>query len=203
MAGFSKINDFVQKIADLPDQPTPGGGYTASSLKAYWDINVELTRLAFNALIDVVESVTPNNSGAKYTGLDPVVAFGASNVQDAMQELSDALIAATTGTLPNDSIDIEKLAATVIAGLSKFYTKFGFNEYNMSFTNTHIENGVIALGSYDQVQNIDSDYVYNIYEDDYAGQSFKVSANFIPATDRKKNLFASVALPPEEASVSI
>ena len=108
---FSQVSAFTEKIADLPESPTPSGGYTHNTLKEYWDKNPEILRLALNVIVDLLNNTGDGVSGADSVGATAVGAGSATNVQGIIEEIHAAI-----KSIVNDSSGADYTGATPVGG---------------------------------------------------------------------------------------
>ena len=100
-----KVPAFEHPISQLADQPNMQPG----ELKAYFDANPEILRLALNALCDALG----DQSAASNLGFTPTAGIPVSTLQTALEYLHGMLADAVVGKLPSGSVNGDKLAQDV------------------------------------------------------------------------------------------
>lgn len=104
---FTRIDKDAGVISALPDRPNSSGGLTPAALKAKFDeLGAALKDYLNNTLCQELEGT----GGAGNIGIEEISGLTATNIQDALEALKDAIDGATTGALPNGSVSTAKLA---------------------------------------------------------------------------------------------
>lgn len=102
---FETMNDDMNIIAKLPDEPNDEGGMTAGALKATFDKAGMLAKTAINKLIAALGAST----AAGNIGFAPTAGVPKTNVQDAIENVQSQIAGVSQGAVANGSITSEKL----------------------------------------------------------------------------------------------
>jgi hypothetical protein len=82
---LEKLLAFTSKVGDLADKPN--ATMTAAQVKAQFDAAPEELRVAFNQLIDDLQSVVDGESGADNIGVTPITGLTGITVQELLEAL--------------------------------------------------------------------------------------------------------------------
>lgn len=107
---FETMNDDMNIIAKLPDEPNDEGGMTAGALKATFDKAGMLAKTAINKLIAALGAST----AAGNIGFAPTAGVPKTNVQDAIENVQSQIAGVAMGEVPNGSVTAEKLAGGAV-----------------------------------------------------------------------------------------
>lgn len=107
---FTRFTKDPGVISALSNKPNTSDGLTPAALKAKFDE----FGTAFQTYVN--ETLLPEieEAGAEAMGIEEIQGLVATTVQEALQELKEAIDQATTGTLPNGSVTTDKLAALAV-----------------------------------------------------------------------------------------
>lgn len=108
---FQKLNDDLNIISKLADEPNDVGGLTAAQLKEKFDA-------AGNAIKEFINTIfiaQLENSGATNIGIKPIEALPeAVTIQTALENITAQLANVVIGQIPNLSITSEKIVNEAI-----------------------------------------------------------------------------------------
>lgn len=120
---FTRIDDDMDIIQKLDDEPNDVGGLTAAELKEEFDTAGNIMKQRVNRLMTELEAAPSAHS----IGFNSTEAIAKNNVQDAIEavqtnletaqtELSDSINNALMGQIPDRSLEARKLVAKTITG---------------------------------------------------------------------------------------
>ena len=107
---FDTMNDDMNIISKLPDEPNDEGGMTASALKATFDKAGTLAKTAINKLIAALGAST----AAGNIGFARSTEVPADNVQDAIENVQSQIAGVALGSIPDGSITAQQLAGGAV-----------------------------------------------------------------------------------------
>ena len=107
---FDTMNDDMNIISKLPDEPNDEGGMTASALKATFDKAGTLAKNAINKLIAALGAST----AAGNIGFSPTAGVNKTNIQAAIENVQSQIAGVALGSIPDGSITAQQLAAGAV-----------------------------------------------------------------------------------------
>ena len=109
---FSIMNDDMEIVGKLGDEPNEDDGLDAAGLKAVFDQAGKLCKAAINKLISELH----NAAAAASVGFSRSASVPADNVQDAIENVQQQIAGVSQGAVPNNSITTEKLVDESVTG---------------------------------------------------------------------------------------
>lgn len=109
---FSIMNDDMEIVGKLGDEPNEDDGLDAAGLKAVFDQAGKLCKAAINKLIGELH----NAAAAGNVGFTRSTAVPADNVQGAIENVQQQITGVSQGAVPNNSISTEKLVDDAVTG---------------------------------------------------------------------------------------
>lgn len=109
---FSIMNDDMEIVGKLGDEPNEDDGLDAAGLKAVFDQAGKLCKAAINKLIAELH----NTAAAASVGFSRSASVPADNVQDAIVNVQQQIAGVSQGAVPNNSITTEKLLDGAVTG---------------------------------------------------------------------------------------
>lgn len=114
---FSKINDDMNIIQALDDEPNDVGGLTAQELKAKFDEAGITLKTRFNAFIDALNGT----SAAGSIGFNATTGVPENTVQNAIVNVQEQLVGISQGSVADGAITAAKLDADAFDWTEKDY----------------------------------------------------------------------------------
>jgi len=102
---FSIMDNDMEIVGKLGDEPNEDDGLDAAGLKAVFDQAGKLCKAAINKLIGELGSA----AAAASVGFTRSASVPADNVQDAIENVQQQITGVSQGAVPNNSISTEKL----------------------------------------------------------------------------------------------
>lgn len=109
---FSTMNDDMEIVSKLGDEPNEDDGLDAAGLKAVFDQAGKLCKAAINKLIEELH----NAAAAASVGFSRSASVPADNVQDAIENVQQQIAGVSQGAVANNSITTEKLVDDSVTG---------------------------------------------------------------------------------------
>jgi len=109
---FSIMDDDMEIVGKLGDEPNEDDGLDAAGLKAVFDQAGKLCKAAINKLIGELGSA----AAAASVGFTRSTSVPADNVQDAIENVQQQITGVSQGAVPNNSISTEKLVDDAVTG---------------------------------------------------------------------------------------
>lgn len=109
---FSIMNDDMEIVGKLGDEPNEDDGLDAAGLKAVFDQAGKLCKAAINKLIAELH----NAAAAASVGFSRSASVPADNVQDAIENVQQQIAGVSQGAVPNNSITTGKLVDESVTG---------------------------------------------------------------------------------------
>lgn len=191
---FTRIDDDMDIIQKLDDEPNDVGGLTAAELKEEFDSAGNIMKQRVNRLMTELEAAPSAHS----IGFTSTEAIAKNNVQDAIeavqtnlesteQTLSDSINNALMGQIPDRSLEARKLKQKTITGneiadgtitAAKFAegtTVAGWEELSIADVGLHISSGFTSIVA------IDTAHTYFRYSRTMGIMLFRVAVRDIRA----------------------
>lgn len=148
---LDKLLSFTKKVQDLADKPN--STMSAAEVKAQFDAAPDELRLAFNQLIDDLQSVVDGDSGADNIGASAITGLTGTTVQSLLESLKglddtnrayllSQIQNTVLGQIPDGTITLEKLAFAIASTA----TDVSISDVGNYFTSANAEGALQELG---------------------------------------------------------
>ena len=107
---FPTMNNDMEIISKLGDEPNEDDGLSAAGLKAVFDTAGKLCKTAINKLVEALHS----NSAAGNMGFLRSESVPADNVQDAINNVQSQIAGVSQGGVANNSVSTEKIVNSAV-----------------------------------------------------------------------------------------